>query len=234
MEWDSITLHVDNAPAEVRSILTSPRYMVGGVLFLSEYEATVSCCPGTMPFQFPAGFAERFELLVYATSELESGSERALQRQYAGVPERMDVDIGQDLPPRVYGMEVTPGTDPARPLLNWQQDAVLDDFDGARVRLSWEDIVGPAITMRDWELLLPPGVEAPFQLPALPAELAEQRPTSESNYGFTEITFVDIDYIAGHAELRNQMGFRIFERIQERFEATGADATIRFTTSRPH
>lgn len=77
--------------------------------------------------------------------------------------------------------------------------------DGALVLSSWQEGAANHI----WYAIAPPGLPNTFQLPAMPDELADFRPTATSTFPTPSVIFVEADYVDDYADLRTGLGFAI-------------------------
>ncbi len=93
---------------------------------------------------------------------------------------------------------------PGRPRMTWTLDRGGVEGDAVELSLDWS--VGEDLYA--WTILLPPGTQS-FQLPELPAELADHMPPApnQENQLSIAVEFQDSSYLDGYDERRNRSGF---------------------------
>lgn len=230
---DTLTVELSDAPDPSTSVVVDANEVAGGVAFALPglYSDLTPGGGASFAVPRPDGFGDRFQLgLSVLSGTIDDSSSRDLFRQYAQPPETVTIALDDALLPRVHGLNLQL-RESDRPLLAWQQDGALGDTDGGIAALDWEVFDGKGISLHSWRVLLPPG-ETEFQLPELPEEFADYRVSDSSEITNLALALHDIDYVAGYAALRNDLGMDIDRGIHDHLLETGANATIRSSHAR--
>jgi hypothetical protein len=135
-------------------------------------------------------------------------------------------DLTQDFLPRV-SVPTYDATDPARLAILWTTGGSLAGADGAALEFAWR-VDG---MRQEWHVLVPPDVAAPFQLPALPPELASFAPPAGAELLTGTVWFLDADWVSSYQELRKRVGLSfVFNAMEDLYPA--GDARVKITRSR--
>jgi hypothetical protein len=95
-------------------------------------------------------------------------------------------------------------TNPARPDVSWTTAAEATEFDVTLLRVSWYDSTsGLSLS---WNLMLPPGTQAPVTLPAIPASLPSFQPQTYLEPPNAQVELVDYSFLAGYRAWVSQVG----------------------------
>jgi hypothetical protein len=215
--FDPLTVTLTDAPAAAPGAGLEPTFRVDEVGFLGpEGGGAFTAGTATLQAGYPQGFAER----VQYTSFIQLGPDPedgvgVLLVGHPDTPATASHDLSTLLLPAIGSATAADAS--GRLELGWTSSGSFASADGALAMSQWTD--GPDSHL--WFLLAPPDSANPFQLPALPDELAAFRPSGTAVFVTPSLFFLEGDFIDGYSGFR-QVGFQIVgDGAEDMVPATG-------------